>query len=126
MARPRTATNILEARGAFRANPARRRPAEPKPAGSFPSRPPPRLGADVRACWREIVSTAPAGVLTSADALFVELVATLLAEFRADPHGMPTSRLTRLSAEMHKLGLNPSGRASLTVERPVANAFDDV
>ena len=92
MARPRTATNILEARGAFKANPARKRPSEPKVKEPFPTRPPARLAAEVRATWREIVKAVPAGVLTAADAIVVEMVAELLTEFRADPRGMTAPR----------------------------------
>jgi len=126
MARPRTATNILEARGAFRKDPQRKRPNEPKVDSAFPAKPPAHLDAAERKCWREVVRIAPAGVLTGADIVTVEIVARLLAEFRDDSRGMQVARITRLTSEMGKIGLSPSARASLSVYKPDENEFDDV
>ena len=126
MARPRTATNILEARGAFKRHPERKRKSEPKVDSAFPTKPPAYLDADERKCWREVVRIAPAGVLTGADTVTVEVVARLLAEFRDDSRGMQVARITRLTSEMGKIGLSPSARASLSVHKPEENEFDDV
>ncbi len=126
MARPRTATNILEARGAFKANPNRARPNEPRVSDPFPTTCPDYLTAEQAACWREVCRLCPAGVLTGADPIVVEIVACLLAEFRRDPDAMQVSRITRLTSEMGKIGLTPSSRASLTVAQPTGNEFDEV
>jgi hypothetical protein len=64
-------------------------------------------------------------VLTDADAIHVEIVVCLLAEFREVAGKLDTTRITRLTSEMGKLGLNPSGRASLTVEKPSTNKYAD-
>lgn len=126
MPRPRTATNILEAKGAFRKDPQRARPNEPKVLSPFPASPPDFLAGDECGCWREIVAAAPAGVLTGADVFAVELTARLLAELRRDGSEMPASRLGHLRQQLSRLGLDPSGRASLTVDQPKENEFADL
>ena len=128
MARPRTATNILEAKGAFKHNPARGKERENEPTVDveFPKAPPKHLTTKQKGCWREVVSITPAGVLTGADILIVEVIAVLLAEFRDDAAEFKTARLTRLTSEMGKIGLTPSSRAGLTVQKPKVNKFDNV
>jgi hypothetical protein len=123
MARPRTATAILAARGAFKHDPQRARHQEPPGRAKFPKAPPSRLSADERKAWREIVKIAPVGVLTGSDTLVVEIVSVLLAEFRSDPQAFPTGRLGRLTAELGRLGLNPSGRAALQIPKADADEF---
>lgn len=122
----RTATQLLELRGAFKQNPQRRRPHEPTPSKAFRRTAPRHLTAEQRRCWKEIVDQTPAGVLTGSDALLVELTALLLAELRADFAAMPTTRVTQLRLNLGLLGMTPSGRASLTVEKPKRSDFDDV
>lgn len=126
MARPRTASNILDARGAFRKNPNRARPNEPKVKGAFRKTPPKRLLGLQKDAWRELVKAVPAGVLTGADHLVMEIIAVLLAEFWTNPADMDTTRITRLHAMMARFGLDASGRASLTIEKPRDNPYDDV
>lgn len=123
MARPRTATSILDARGAFKVNPERKRDKEPQ-AAEFDPTPPEYFDAEHVKTWHEIVNMIPAGVLKSADTLQVEMLTNLVVDYRRDPDKFNTQRLGRMSNEMHKLGLNPSGRASLTVEKPKENEFD--
>jgi len=126
MARPRTATNILDARGAFKKNPNRKRTGEPTVDRPFRKSAPRQLTDEQKICWKEIVKACPAGVLTAADHLIVEVVAVLLAEFRRSGAEMSAAHLNRMTTQMGRLGLDPSGRASLTVDRPKANEFDDV
>ena len=127
MARPRTATNILERTGAFKVSPGRKkaRVNEPKGKGHFPKAAPKHLSPNTKACWREIVRLVPDGVLTKSDVIIVEIVAELLAELRDDPRLMDTSRITRLSSEMHKIGLSPSARATLQIEPDKKSQFDE-
>jgi len=126
MARSRTATAILDARGAFAKDPQRKRPDEPKVSTPFPRQSPDHLSPEESACWVEIVGIAPAGVLTGADTVIVEMVACLLAEYRKDREGFAAAKLTRLSSEINRIGLSPSSRAALTVDKPKDNEFDDV
>lgn len=126
MARPRTATAVLDARGAFKVNPERKRPKEPEAKTPFPTIPPATLTAAEKKCWRQIVKIAPGGVLTGADVVKVEITARLMAEMREDFSSMSVGKLGRLSQELDRLGLSPSGRAGLVVEKPKENDFDDV
>ena len=125
MARPRTPTNIIDLKGAFKVNPERKRPAEPAPNAPFDLKPPAYLLACQKKTWREVVKRVPAGVLGDADRMHVEIVACLLADFRSLQGAMDTTRIGRLTQEMGKLGLNPSARASLVVDKPKANKYAD-
>ena len=126
MARPRTATNILDARGAFQKDPQRKRPNEPKSTIAFRASAPAHLTAEQCAVWAELVTQIPAGVLTGSDAAVVEITAVLFAQFRELGADMPAGHLTRMCALMGQLGLSPSGRASLVVPVEKVNPFDDV
>ena len=125
MARPRTATNILERTGAFKQSPGRKRPKEPKGKGAFPKSAPRHLTADERAMWKDIVKRVPDGLLTNSDVYVVELCAALLVEFRIKRGAMSPPHLTRLSSELKQLGLSPAARASLQIEPDKKSSFDE-
>ena len=119
----RTATAILEAKGAFKKNPNRKRESEPVVNDPLDKAPPKSLSEFEAECWSEIIDIAPAGVLTAADKISVELIAVLLAEFRLNKADTTAAIINRLAQELTKLGLNPSGRAGLTVDKPKENQF---
>ena len=123
MARPKKPSNILKLKGAFKKNPNRENTDEPEVAAAFPSKPPCHLNKDEIEVWNEIVSIAPAGVLTGADVITVEMIACLLVEYRRDREEFPPAKLTRLSGELKSIGLNPSGRAGLHVVKKPVNEF---
>lgn len=114
MARPRTATAILEARGAFQKDPQRKR-VDPKPTGELRKNPPAHLTQEQQRPWRRIVKSAPAGVLMNSDKILLDMAACLLAEYQRDPDGMVTSRIARLETQLGKFGLSPSDRARIGV-----------
>lgn len=126
MARPKTPTRILDARGSFRKHPERRRDGEPEvknPLGAVPE----SLTSGEIACWNEIVSYSPVGVLTEADRLAVELAACLLAEFRDDRAGFAAGKMGRLQSMLGQFGMNPSDRAKLSIEKPKDdNPYNDL
>lgn len=111
-------------RGSFKKHPDRKRPDEPQVDIPFPSKAPGRLTKEQTECWDEIVRISPAGVLTGADPITVEIVACLLAEFRRGPDKMDTPRLGRLCIEIGRLGLSPTDRAKLVVVKKKGNKFD--
>lgn len=115
MARPRTPTAVLEMRGAFKVHPGRRRPDEPKPTGELGD-PPAHLTAAAVDAWREIAEAAPAGVLTNADRLAVEIAATLMAQFRAGDL-LPAS-VGHLRGILGRMGLTPADRAGMSIPQP--------
>jgi len=117
MPRPRTPTKVLEARGAFKKDPQRKRDGEPEvttPLGA----PHESLNAAESAAWLELARNAPPGVLTEADRLPVEMAACLLVEFRADRAGFSAVKLARLQSLCGAFGMTPSDRAKLAIEKP--------
>lgn len=131
--RPKTPSNVLRMNGAYKNHPERENKAEPVVTTPFPKTAPKHLDAKAKKTWAEIVSITPAGVLTGSDTIIVETIAVLLAEFRAwKPNETnkfklyPTERLTRMTSEMGKIGLTPSSRAGLKVERKQKNKFSDI
>ena len=129
MARPRTATNVLQLKGAFKANPSRGRERENEPVvkagiGSAPE----HLGEKEKLAWDEIVSLAPHGVLGDCDRLVVECIAELLAMKRTvGMSEFPPPLLSRLEAMLGKIGFTPSDRSKVKVPRAgeKKNEFSD-
>ncbi len=76
MARPRKPTAVLELTGAFKHNPQRKRPNEPKESRPLGD-PPARLPAAARRYWRELADMAGVS-LTRRDRWTVELAARLM------------------------------------------------
>jgi len=125
MARHRTATQILEQKGAFAQNPQRRRPNEPE-TPKLSLKVPEHLGPAEADCWREISGLVAHGVLQQSDSIALEIAAALLAQFRADPENFVASRLTRLQSVLAELGMTPSSRSRVVVEKPNKNEFADL
>ena len=117
MARPRTPTKLLDARGSFKKDPQRKRDAEPEvkePIGQPPS----HLAEDELSVWRQIVTEAPMGVLTAADTMAVESASILMAEFRREKEKFAAGKLGRLQAFLGQFGMTPADRAKLSIEKP--------
>jgi len=112
MARPRTPTNILEIRGAYDKHPERKKEREFEPIVRTPiGACPEHLSPEIAAAWIEIVRLAPAGVLTSADALAVELAASLFALHRAGK--IDSKDRGQLIVLLGKFGMTPSDRSKV-------------
>lgn len=130
MGRPRKATNVLEASGAFDKNPQRRRErgGEPIPTGEIGD-PPPGFGKTTRKgkAWREIVENCPPKVLANSDRILVELAATLMAEFRKKPEAFTAAMYSQLRGALGSLGMDPASRSKINVGPPEPeNKFDDL
>ncbi|RRV59813.1 terminase [Stutzerimonas stutzeri] len=127
MARPRTPTNVLDARGSFRKHPERKR-VDPDTSGPL-SAAPDHLSAQALECWNDIAASAPTGVLTDSDRIALELAANLLAQFRADPLEFKAMRLVRLEVLLGKFGMTPSDRSKVSIAtgpKPSANPFAEL
>jgi len=126
MARPRTPTNLLDARGAFRKHPERKRDRENEPT-DLPelAAAPKDFNADQKRAWKDIVSNCPKGVLKASDALAVEIAARMLADMRV---GRLDVRLFgQLNALLGKFGMTPADRSKVSVPKPVAlNPFASI
>jgi hypothetical protein len=105
MSRSRTATNVLQLRGAFAKNPNRAREdaRTGRPLGDAPIQEP----ITFQQAWDYIASCAPSGTLDERDRLYVEVAAALFVEFRLNPFTMHPQRLGRLEMMMSKLGMTP-------------------
>ena len=118
-------TALMNARGAFKNRPSRKRNNEPvvtDPLGS----PPEGFAPDEVAAWREIVERAPMGVLTAADWQSVVIASKLFAEFMRDSEACNAARISKLCSVLGSFGMNPSDRASLSLPQPKAiNPFDE-
>lgn len=126
MARPRTPTNVLDARGSFKKHPERKR-KDAEPVGELSAAPPHINGAVLHA-WNEIARYAPRDVLTDSDRLSIELAANLLAQFRDDPLEFTAAKLVRLEALLGKFGMTPADRSKVggKKEAPKGNPFADL
>ena len=126
MPRPALASAIHELRGTYKVNPERRRLKEPEVSGEFDITPPKGLAKDEKECWKEIVESAPKLVLTKCDRILVESTAVLVAEFRRLKCDQTAARLNRMIYNLGLLGMTPSDRTKLQVEKPKKNEFDDL
>ena len=124
MSRPRKPTALLEASGAFKHNPKRRRPGEPEPQG--PLDPPPDWFNGVQlAEWNYVITQCPKGVLTSADWLAVRTIAILGAKVRRG-----TAKIGEINLHnkiLGQFGMTASSRNSVSVpadDEP--NPFDSI
>lgn len=124
MPAPRKPTNILHLTGSFKHNPNRRRvdPPTHKPIGAAPK----QTVISFKQAWNLIVKCCPDGVLADRDRIHVEIVASLLVQFRADPVNFHPAKLGRLSAMLSQLGMSPAdaSRVSATPKRTRGD-FDD-
>jgi hypothetical protein len=127
MARPRTPTNLLDARGAFKNHPGRKKDRENEPVVLEPiGDPPAAFTDDQRRAWLDLTTTCPAGVLTKADALAVEIAAGLLARHRMMP--LTGSDLTQLGNYLGRFGMTPSDRSKVSVngKQKPGNPFQNI
>jgi phage terminase small subunit len=125
MSRPRTPTNILELRGAFKRNPQRKRGSEPEPViGIGPA--PKWFDVGHRDIWAELTAQYAASILTVSDRLALEILCCLVQEYREDPTVMSGAKIARMEALDGKFGGTPAGRAKLTVpKKQDENPFSD-
>ena len=126
MPKPRTPSAVLEARGAFDKDPARRR--DDFEAGEFDPAPPKYFSAKQKAVWVEIVNSLPASVLQATDRMAVELAARLIAQFRAQPDSEVTSaQVAQIRTALAVLGMTPADRSRVSIKKQApSNPFADM
>jgi hypothetical protein len=130
MSRHQQPDEIARLKGADKKDPQRYRAEIPKssrPLGSAPDHLGKQVEPDPAACWFELETYCIPGVLTGADRIAMEMLATLLAEYRADPAKFPSTKLNQLSVMLGRFGMTPSDRTKLGVEKSERhNAFDNL
>lgn len=118
MARPRTPTNVLELRGAYKKDPQRKRKNEPKPAagiGKFSDGP-----VDLPEIWDEVVAQTVPGVMTVSDRIALEALCRLIADIRNNPAELSVGKITAMVSLLGRFGLTPADRSKVTIpeEKP--------
>ena len=78
----------------------------------------------MQAAWREVVRLLPRGVAMAPDALLVEMLAALYAEFREDPMGFQTTKHAELRRMLGAFGMTPADRSKVTAPRDDRNPFE--
>ena len=117
MARPRTPTAELEARGGFLKHPERKsaRAGEPKPTGELGD-PPEELNRDEKKVWREVAALIPPGVAKNSDRIAMELIACLLGKFRRNRASV--GEINQLLSLLAKMGMTPADRSRVVAVLP--------
>ncbi len=106
----RKPTKVLEATGAFKKNPQRKRtdPATTGEIGAAPG----YFSTEEAAVWSEIVQNAPVGVLTGSDRLHVEVLSRAIAQLRAtEPADIKPALLQQIRAGLSSIGMSPADRS---------------
>lgn len=123
MARPRTPTNVLELRGAFKKDPQRKRKNEPKPTGEIGAH---SLGTtNPSEIWDELVAACAPNVLTVSDRIALEIAVEYMSQFRKDPANYSNERVRLLISLLAKFGMTPSDRAKLSIPDLASNKEND-
>jgi phage terminase small subunit len=125
MARHPQARELAELKGATRVHPERYRKEPPKAELALGNAPD-HLSVSARACWFEISTYAPKGVLTGAERIPLEALSNLLAEYREDPREFAVGKYTHLIGLLARFGMTPADRQKLGTEKSKdENAFDE-
>jgi hypothetical protein len=131
--RPRTPSNVLEFKGAFKKNPKRAR-QDAAGAGPINLSPPAELSGVGKRAWKFLAERLPRVSLTSSDEVAMAQAArTLAAVWELDALGGALNpAFPKLSAELRQwlmqLGMTPQARTKLgsAPQKPVGNKFADV
>lgn len=133
MARPRTPSNVLEMRGAFKVHPGRKR-QDSEGAGPFNFEPPTDLPTSAAPAWRALAQRLPKVSLSSSDEIALGQAARVLSGiWELDKMGGAVNpAFPKLSSELRQwliqLGMTPQARTKIpqAPEKPAGNAFADV
>ena len=113
MAKPRTPSAVLAARGAFDKNPSRAR--QDFDSGVFDKTAPEYFNGDQVAVWNELIGLLPDGVLQATDRMAVELTARLIARFRAlDDDKVNMAQVAQIRTALASLGMTPADRSKVS------------
>ncbi len=114
MGRPRTATAVLEARGAYKKNPQRLAEREDEPSGVGPiGNAPETLTDEAIVIWGELKKVLPKGVATGSDRMAFALLCDLAAQSRAGV--LEPKLLTQYIKLLGLFGLTPADRSRLKI-----------
>jgi phage terminase small subunit len=117
---------MLERSGAFDHDPQRReaRENEPVPAGPL-GEPPEYLTETQKAIWHELAEQVPAGVLTIADRILVEITVKLIARLRDPNERLKAAETNQIIACLARMGLTPADRSKISAKPKHREQADD-
>lgn len=124
MARPRKSAKILEAKGAFKKDPGRKR-TDLQGVGEAGD--PPEEFSDLeKALWNRLKELAPPGVITGSDELLLEVGARAWAKMRQTPiEEVRPSLVAQMINICNALCISPQGRTKIVPPHPKKkNAFE--
>lgn len=125
MARHPQPREVAELKGAVRHDPQRYRtelPTVEQPLGSAPA----HLSETAKGIWFEVEGLAPVKVLKGADRIALEVLSTLLEEYREDPRKFSAAKIAHVIGLLARLGMTPADRQKLGTEKPPeGNPFDE-
>jgi phage terminase small subunit len=122
MGRNLTPTAILDAKGAFIANPQRAREAEPQGRGELGS-PPKYLTKEEKQIWKEVAKRLPPGVAFESDRDPFEMMIRLTAKMRSASGMMAAERSTLISL-WSRFAMTPADRSRVSVEKQPESKLD--
>ncbi len=117
MAQHQQPRELAELKGADKKDPQRYATTVPKskqPLGDYPT----ERTTDPKECWFELASLAIPGVLTGSDRILMEILSDLLAEYRTNPTGFPSAKMTNFVGICARFGMSASDRNRLGVNKP--------
>ena len=119
MARPKKPTNVLNATGAFKKNPKRKKERLSIPIYKDPiGNPPDYFTVDKTALWNELKKKTPKGILHPGDRFILEGTVHLICELRLCPTKFSASMYSILAKYLGMLGLTPVDRYKLDIIAP--------
>lgn len=125
MGRNRKPTAILEAEGAFIANPQRKRTQEPNTDKADGLGSPPRyLSDDQKKIWKEIAKSLLPGVALESDRDAFEMMIRLTDTMRNRWDEMMAADRTALVALWSKFAKTPADRSKVSADPPKDNKLD--
>ena len=111
MSRPKTPTKIKIVKGTFRKHRENKNePMPEKPLGD----PPGCLDDLQKKVWEELAAIVPAGILTDADRIILELATRLLSELRVKGR-LATGKMGHLIGCLARMGMSPSDRGKVSI-----------
>lgn len=126
MARNKQPLELAKLKGAHKKDPQRYRKVVPKHDKDIGA-PPAHMKKkgykfpEAIKIWQELVGQALPGVLTASDRVIMEMASNLLSEYRRDPSAFTSPRYQTLLSCLSRLGLTPSDRQRLGVNKPEGN-----
>ena len=128
MSRPRTPTQILQAKGSFLRHPERKRAREGEPKPNAPlGDPPPELDREQKAVWRKVAAKIPLGVASNCDEVAFEILVCLIVGFRhRRRRNVPqvVGEVAQIGKLLAQFGMTPADRSRVHAETTIETKDD--